>query len=167
MEFNFKNEFKANVKISTAECHSEIENLLSYADKSNRLLAKLEQGIASMQKQTGKLERQLESGGPSVPKKGDLIVDIPEENHIFLSSFGTTLPITLFNSGVAALLIFLSVYAFTPLRQWLKLQTQKFGGIKYNFDEEEFEMQQRIAQYDKRKSEHNEYNVAYNSLLNS
>ncbi|SBT74507.1 hypothetical protein POWCR01_000223400 [Plasmodium ovale] len=84
---DFKNEFDDNVKISTAECHSEIENLLLYPDECNRRLDKLEQGIASMQQQNGQLERQLESGGRSDPKYGDPTVDIPKKNNISLSSF--------------------------------------------------------------------------------
>ncbi|SBT56262.1 PIR Superfamily Protein [Plasmodium ovale wallikeri] len=69
-----------------------------------------------------------------------------------------------FKDGMGGLLILLSFYKFTPIGQWLKLRTQRFGGITKNFDEELYELQQPTSEYDERNSEYNGYNIAYNSL---
>ncbi|SBT75085.1 PIR protein [Plasmodium ovale] len=160
---DFKNVFEANVKILTGECHSEIENLLPYPDECNQLLQKLEHETALSDQQKGRLAEQEESGR-STDIQRDHLGDVPDDNTISPSSFGTTLPITLFSSGIGVLLAFLSFYKFTPLGHCLKLIKHRFGGIPKNIDKEEYEIQLDSSEYDGKNSEYNEYNIAYNSF---
>ncbi|SBT00755.1 PIR Superfamily Protein, partial [Plasmodium ovale curtisi] len=124
---------------------------------------KCKQLVVSIGYQTGQTETQMESEGPSDPQK-DKVVEIQANDTTSPRSFVTTLPISLFSSGAGVLLILLSFHKFTPLGQWLKHQTQRFGAITKNSDEELYEMQQPNSEYDERNTEYNVYNIAYNSL---
>ncbi|SBS92309.1 PIR Superfamily Protein [Plasmodium ovale curtisi] len=124
---------------------------------------KCKQLVVSIGYQTGQTETQMESEGPSDPQK-DKVVEIQANDTTSPRSFVTTLPISLFSSGAGVLLILLSFHKFTPLGKWLKLQTQRFGAITKNSDEELYEMQQPTSEYDERNTEYNVYNIAYNSL---
>ncbi|SBT84604.1 PIR protein [Plasmodium ovale] len=161
---DFKLVLERNDLISTSNCDFKFSNILSYSDECNKLLQKLEQGTSSMGHQTSRLQEQIESGGQSDLHKGDHAIEMLQENTISTGSFDATLPITLFSSGTGALLILLSFHKFTPLGQWLKHQTQRFGAITKNSDEELYEMQQPNSEYDERNTEYNVYNIAYNSL---
>ncbi|SBT72639.1 PIR protein [Plasmodium ovale] len=152
---DFKNEFEANEKISAGVCYSEIDNLLPYPDECNRSPQKSEE-------QTVRLAGKGESGRPS-DFQGDHMGVILDENTISHGSFDAILPITLFSSGIGVLLALLSFYKFTPLGHWLKLRSQGFGRMPNSLDKEEYEMQLHTYEYDERNSEHNGYNIAYNS----
>ncbi|SBT02398.1 PIR Superfamily Protein [Plasmodium ovale curtisi] len=160
---HFKHFLEENDITSTSKCNSENPNLLMYPDACNRLLQKSEQGTSSIDQQDRMLDGQIESKGP-LDSQGDQMREIRADDTTSPSSMGATVPITLVSSGMGGLLILLSFYKFTPLRQWLKLRTQRFGGITKNFDEELYEMQQHTSKYNERNSEYNEYNIAYNSL---
>ncbi|SBT83601.1 PIR protein [Plasmodium ovale] len=160
---NFKDVLKSNKLTSTIKCGAESFNLFPYPESCTVLLEKAKQGTSFMDKQDRMLERQVESEKPSYPKEEQMI-QIRENYTTSPGSLSTTLPISLFSSGMGGLLILLSFYKFTPLGQWLKLRTQRFGGITKNCDEELYEMQQPTSEYDERHSEYNEYNIAYNSL---
>ncbi|SBT84337.1 PIR protein [Plasmodium ovale] len=161
---DFKQVFEQNEHISRKECASDVPNLLSYPDVCNQLLQKSEQAIVSMEQQNSGLQTEVESEGPQDQQKKEQMTDFKDENTSIPISMGTTLPITLFSSGIGALLILLSFYKFTPLRHWLQLRTQRFKGISEHLHEEEYEMQQHTSEYDERNSEHDEYNISYNSL---
>ncbi|SBT55352.1 PIR Superfamily Protein [Plasmodium ovale wallikeri] len=160
---NFKDVLEANNLTSKIKCSGENHNLMSYPESCTQLLENSEHSTSSMDQQDGILEEHVRSEGPSGQQK-EKMVEIRADYTTSPSSFGTTLPISLFSSGMGGLLILLSFYKFTPLGQWLKLRTQRFGGITKNFDEELYEMQQPTSEYEERNSEYNGYKIAYNSL---
>ncbi|SBT73218.1 PIR protein [Plasmodium ovale] len=160
---DFKHVFESNELISTGECRTEIENLLSHPDTCDKLLQKSEQGITSMQQQTQQLDAQVESRGQSDPQR-DQTLDVSEENSTSPESIGATLPITLFSSGIGTLLILLSFYKFTPFGHWLRLQKQGLTGISEKLDGVDYEMQQHTSGYEEKDSEYNRYNISYSSL---
>ncbi|SBS94814.1 PIR protein [Plasmodium ovale] len=159
---NFKDVLEPIKLTSTMKCGEESFYFISYPESCTELLEISEQGTSSMDHQDRILEGQVESKGPS-GAQGDQIGDIQGDDTTSPNSLSTTLPISLFSSGMGGLLILLSFYKFTPLGQWLKLRTQRFGGITKNFDEELYEMQQSTSEYDERNSEYNVYNISYNS----
>ncbi|SBT84172.1 PIR protein, partial [Plasmodium ovale] len=161
---SFKNVFENDQYILTKKCGTSVPQLLSYPDTCNNAQETSIHGASFPEPQIGKrIDMQEASKESPYPQEEDNMRDIPNEGTTSPSSFGTTLPISLFSSGMGGLLILLSFYKFTPLGQWLKLRTQRFGGIKKNFDEELYEMQQSTSEYDERNSEYNVYNISYNS----
>ncbi|SBT01779.1 PIR Superfamily Protein [Plasmodium ovale curtisi] len=160
---NFKDVLESYKLKSKIKCSGEYLNLLSYPESCTLLLQKSEQLVVSSGYQAGQTETQIESEGPSGLQE-DQMVEIQEDYTTSPSSLSTTLPISLFSSGMGGLLILLSFYKFTPLGQWLKLHTQRYGAITKNSDEELYEMQQPTSEYDERNSEYIGYNIAYNSL---
>ncbi|SBT57326.1 PIR Superfamily Protein [Plasmodium ovale wallikeri] len=160
---DFKKILEENEHISRGQCATQIPHLLSYPDSCNNILEESIK-IAPMGKEARGLEAQVEPRGQSYTQKGYKMEDIPDTNTISPSSLGSALPITLFSSGISALLILLSLYKFTSFGHWLRLQTQKFKGISGKLEEEEYEMQQQNSEYEDRIAEYDGYNVSYNSL---
>ncbi|SBS91313.1 PIR Superfamily Protein, partial [Plasmodium ovale curtisi] len=151
---DFKDVFESNELISTGTCRTKIEYLLLYPDTCDKLLQESEKVIASMQQQTRQLDVQVESRGLSDPQ-GDKTLEIQEENPTSPESIGSTLPITLFSSGIGAFLILLSFYKFTPFGYWLRLRKQGLTGISENLDGVDDEMQQHTSGYEEKNSEYN------------
>ncbi|SBT83906.1 PIR protein [Plasmodium ovale] len=160
---DFKNEFEANVDISTGECHSKIQNLLPYTNSCKEFLEKPMGNIASSEQQTAGLVLQVASE-ISDQQKAEQNVRSMADNSTSFSSTVTTLPISLISSGFGVLLIFLSFYKFTPLGHWLRLRTHGFEGISENLDGENYEMKNNNSEYNDENIEYNEYNISYNSL---
>ncbi|SBT00007.1 PIR Superfamily Protein [Plasmodium ovale curtisi] len=160
---DFKNEFEANVDISTGECHSKIQNLLPYTNSCKEFLEKPMGNIASSEQQTAGLVLQVASE-ISDQQKAEQNVRSMADNSTSFSSTVTTLPISLISSGFGVLLIFLSFYKFTPLGHWLRLRTHGFEGISENLDGENYEMKHNNSEYNDENIEYNEYNISYNSL---
>ncbi|SBT00946.1 PIR Superfamily Protein [Plasmodium ovale curtisi] len=160
---DFKIVFERNEDISTGKCNDNVPKELAYSYSCNQLLQKLEKDTSSIEQKNQQLEGQVESKGP-LDSQGDQMREIREDYTTSPSSLDATLPISLFSSGAGVILVLLSFYKFTPLGQWLKLRTQRFGGITKNFDGELYEMQQYTSEYDERNSEYNVYNISYNSL---
>ncbi|SBT84141.1 PIR protein [Plasmodium ovale] len=160
---DFKNVFEANVDITTGKCHSETPKKLSYPDSCDNLLEESIKITPSSRQELRGLEAQEKPGGQSYPQAGNHMGQILDESITSPSTLDSTLPITLFSSGVSALLILLSFYKFTPLGQFLKNRIQKFKGITKKMDEEEYEMHQHSSKYHYENLEYNGYNIAYNS----
>ncbi|SBT56191.1 PIR Superfamily Protein [Plasmodium ovale wallikeri] len=160
---DFKEVFEKNEHISRKECASDVPNLLSYPDVCNQLLQISEKAMVSMEQQNTGLQTEVEPEGPRDQQKKEQMADFKDENSNIPISMGTTIPITLFSSGIGALLIFISFYKFTPFGHLLRSRTQRFKGISEHLSEEEYEMKQHISEYDERNSEYNEYNILYNS----
>ncbi|SBT84069.1 PIR protein [Plasmodium ovale] len=159
---DFKKEFEKDVSPFKSQCTTEIPDLFSYEEECNNLQWKPNEADASSRLQAG----QMEMGGitgESLNTQTLKTLSGKEEHHIPPSSFGATLPISLFSSGVGILLIFLSFYKFTPFGHWLKFRANRFKGMIKNFDDE-YEMLQHTSEYDESNSEYKGYNIAYNSL---
>ncbi|SBT56551.1 PIR Superfamily Protein [Plasmodium ovale wallikeri] len=137
---NFKDVLEPNKLTSTVKCDAENFNFISYPESCTELLEKSEQGSSSVDQHDRMLDGQIESKGP-LDAQGDQIGDIQGDDTTSPSSLDSTVPITLVSSGMGGLLILLSFYKFTPIGQWLKLRTQRFGGITKNFDEELYEIE--------------------------
>ncbi|SBT57720.1 PIR Superfamily Protein [Plasmodium ovale wallikeri] len=161
---DFKKVFETNEHISKGKCDSEIENLLSYPDSCNKLLQESNKMTLSSGHEAPVLEAQVESAGQVHLPKGDKIDEIPDDNTIPSGSLGSALPITLFSSGISVLLILLSLYKFTPLGHWLRLQTQRFNGVSEQFDGEQYEIQQHNSEFEEQNTEYDGYNITYSSL---
>ncbi|SBT30944.1 PIR Superfamily Protein [Plasmodium ovale wallikeri] len=158
----FKKEFEKDVSPFKSQCTAEIPDLFSYQEECNNLQWKPNEADSSSRLQAGQMEME-DTTGESLNIQAPKTLSGREEHHIPPSSFGTTLPISLFSSGVGILLIFLSSYKFTPFGHWIKLRANRFKGMTKNFDEE-YEMLQHTSEYDERNSEYEGYNIAYNSL---
>ncbi|SBT55982.1 PIR Superfamily Protein [Plasmodium ovale wallikeri] len=161
---DFKKRFQRDDWISQNKCSNISSNLLQLGNSCVQLQEKTAKTGASLEPQekasgTGKSFEES-----SDPVEGETTLEITEQHPVSPSSLGSTLPITLFSSGIGTLLILLSFYKFTALGQFLRLSTQKFKGIPKNIDGEDYEMQQHTYGYDKENSEYNEYNISYNSL---
>ncbi|SBT83764.1 PIR protein, partial [Plasmodium ovale] len=105
---DFKIVFERNEDISTGKCNDNIPKELSYSYLCNQLLQKLEKGTSPIEQKNRQLG-QVESKGP-LDSQGDQMREIREDYTTSPSSLSTTLPISLFSSGMGGLLILLSFY---------------------------------------------------------
>ncbi|SBS93881.1 PIR Superfamily Protein [Plasmodium ovale curtisi] len=161
---DFKKVFEANVNISTRKCGDDIPNLLSYPDKCTNPQEVLEHDDTDFEHQDRSLLTRDTLKRSLAREEQQQISGMREDHAMLPSSLSSTLPITLFSSGISVLLILLSLYKFTPFGHWLRLQTQKFKGISGNLEREEYEVQQHNSEYDDIIAEYDGYNISYNSL---
>ncbi|SBS93901.1 PIR Superfamily Protein [Plasmodium ovale curtisi] len=161
---DFKKKFENDVWISQNKCVNVSPNSLQYLNSCIQLQEQTTGGGLSSEQQEGSLKEKETSVDASDLHKRKETLEIKEEHTTSPTSFGGTLPISLFSSGIGALLIFVTFYKFTPLGHCLQLRTQRFKGISEHLHEEEYEMQQHTSEYDERNSENDEYNISYNSL---
>ncbi|SCA48140.1 PIR protein [Plasmodium ovale] len=161
---DLKSKLESNDLISTTKCGAESPYLILYPESCTLLLAKLEQIVSPSHSQTDQIEAQVKPGEKSDRQEEHLIGDTQEKITISSSSLDATLLITLFSSGVGALLILLYFYKFTPFGHWLRLRTQGFKGNSKHSDGKEYEMHQHNSEYDEINAEYNIYNISYNSL---
>ncbi|SBS94922.1 PIR Superfamily Protein [Plasmodium ovale curtisi] len=161
---DFKKKFENDDWISQNKCVNVSPNSLQYLNACIQLQDQTKGGDLSSEQPQGDLKAKETLVEPSYLQERKETIDIQEEHATSPTSFGGTLPISLFSSGIGALLIFITFYKFTPLGHRLQLRTQRFKGISEHLHEEEYEMQQHTSEYDERNSEHDEYNISYNSL---
>ncbi|SCA48151.1 PIR protein [Plasmodium ovale] len=161
---DFKKKFQHDDWISQNKCSNVSPNILQVLNSCVQLQEKTVKADTSLEQQekAPKTTKMFEEASDLV--EGEKKLETTEEHPVSSSSLGPTLPITLFSSGIGALLILLSFYKFTALGQFLQLSIQKFKGISKNIGGEEYEMNQHISEYDEKNSEYNEYNIAYNSF---
>ncbi|SBT56368.1 PIR Superfamily Protein [Plasmodium ovale wallikeri] len=160
---DFKNLLDENFLISKGNCDSQIPNLISYPDSCNKILEKTQTALLPLDFQAGELERTRKSWETSSPQIEEAVRGT-EEHSVSPRSLDSTLPVTLFSSGIGLVLILLSFYKFTHFGHLLKLRMHNFIGISKNNDGEEYEMQQHNSEYEERNEEYDEYNISYNSL---
>ncbi|SBT55621.1 PIR Superfamily Protein [Plasmodium ovale wallikeri] len=151
---DFETVFQQNEHISSGKCNTEIPYLLSYRDAC----VQEEEKPLPVLEASGQQDRNIET------QNHQETLGITDDHTPLSESLSGTLPITLFSSGISALLILLTFYKFTPLGKFLKFQIQRFKGVTRTSDDELYEMQQNTSEYHDRNIEYNEYNISYNSL---
>ncbi|SBS93732.1 PIR Superfamily Protein [Plasmodium ovale curtisi] len=159
----FKRILEENEYISRRKCNENIPDLLSYPDTCIHMQDKTDKIVTTPENRDSCLKTQKESAGSCVTHDQPRTVRTTDDHVISPESQGSTLPITLFSSGIGALLILLSSYKFTPLRHWFRLRTQRFKGISEHLNGEEYEMHQHNNEYDEKNEEYDGYNIPYGS----
>ncbi|SBS92360.1 PIR Superfamily Protein [Plasmodium ovale curtisi] len=160
---NFKDTFENDDWVSNKKCNSEIPHLLSYEYSCIQLQVPSSYVHGSSLQDDRQMEIRKNSEESSYYKLEQTERSAEEQSHS-PSSSDSTLPITLFSSGVGILLFLMSSYKFTPLGQWLRFQTRRFKGISEQYDEEQYEIQQHNSEFEERNTEYDEYNITYSSL---
>ncbi|SBS93866.1 PIR Superfamily Protein, partial [Plasmodium ovale curtisi] len=150
---DFKETFEKDDWVSNKKCNSEIPHLLPYEYSCIQLQGQSSYVHESSLQEDRQMEIRINSEESSYPKL-EQTERSPEEQSHSPSSWDSTLPITLFSSGVSILLFLMSSYKFTPLGHWLRLQTQRFNGISEQFDGEQYEIQQHNSEFEERNTEY-------------